>query len=153
MRGVLLTLSCVVFAASAAGAAQDPGDKLRPLRSGDNVVAKGCLRGSMLEAADAGHEDGDDLRPTGLSFQLKGKKALLKDLKDRHDGYFVEVTGILKSNLTDSTTRGRQFGRVGIVVGADSTTRGGSAMMNELNQPQPVLEVKAFDGSDLSCRR
>lgn len=152
MRNLLLTLSCVVFAASAAAQERDD-EKLRPLRSGDKVVAKGCLRGSMLEAADAGHADADDLRPTGLSFQLKGKKPLLKDLKDRHNGYFVEVTGVLKSNLGDAYTRGRQFGPARVIVGADSMTRGGTAMQNEINQPQPVLEVTAFEGTDLSCRR
>lgn len=150
---LLLTLFCIVFTASPAAAQERDDDEPRPLRSGDKIVAKGCLRGSMLEFADAGHEDGEDVRPTGLSFQLKGKKPLLKQLKDRHDGYFVEVTGVLKSNLTDADSRGRQFGPARVIVGADSMTRGGAAMRHEINQPQPVLEVTAFGGTDLSCRR
>lgn len=152
MRKMLLTVTCLLLAVSAAPAQDRDEDKpLPPLRKGERIVAKGCLRGSMLQGADAGHAK-DDLRPTGLSFQLKGKKGIVKDLKKKYDGHFVQVTGILRSNVDDDYTRGRRVGPARIIVGAESTTRGGTAMMNDMNQPQPVLDITEYEGTELSCR-
>ena len=144
----VLALFAAHLAVAGSVRAQDRDDAA-PLKNGEQIVVKGCLRGAMLEAMEAGRSD-ETLSPAAYTFQLKGKKELLKDLRLRHDGFVVQLSGTLKSNL-ESLAPGRQVGRTRIVVGADSTTRGGMPGMGD--QPMPVLEVKAFEGSELSCRR
>ena len=151
MRNAAVILSFVLLAGVVASARQDPEVK-RPPKNGDEVVVKGCLNGPMLEAAEAGSADADSLLPMGLTFQLKGKKDVLKDLIAKHDGQLVEITGVLKSNLETGVTRGRKIGKTRIVVGVQSTTPD-RAMMPGTQELQPVLEVKSFEGGALNCRR
>ena len=46
-------------------------------------------------------EDGVPLTMATYSFQLKGKKELLKDMREKHDGFVVSLTGELKTTLTE----------------------------------------------------
>lgn len=150
MRLAAAVLSLLLAGGSGVVAVQDSDEaRMSPLRNGEQILVKGCLRGSMLESMESGRSE-ESLMPSAHTFQLKGRKELLKDLRDRHDGFVVTVTGTLKSNL-DSMERGRQVGRARIVVGADSATRGGLPGMADA--PMPVLEVKTFAASELSCRR
>lgn len=151
MRRALLFLPIVMIAAVAGlGARQE--EKRPVLKNGDPIIAKGCLHGRTLEAADAGPADGDSLLPTGLTFQLKGKKDFLKDLIAKHDGQLVEITGVLKSKIDSGATLGRKIGNARIVVGAGSSIRDRTMMPNE-QELLPVLEVKSFEGAGLNCRR
>lgn len=150
MRRALLFLPLVMIAAAGLSARQE--DKRPALRNGDPIVARGCLHGPTLEAADAGPADGDSLLPTGLSFRLKGKKDILKDLIAKHDGQLVEITGVLKSKIDTGATRGRKIGNTRIVVGAGSSIRDRAMMPND-QELLPVLEVKSFEGAGLNCRR
>ena len=143
---VFLLCFCVVSARQ-----NDRDEKSKQPRNGDSIVAKGCLRGSMLESTEIGMADGAERMPAGHTFQLKGKKDLLKQLRDKHDGHIVEISGVLKSNLMNGPERGTQVGRTRIVVGAESTTR--DRAMPGADQPLPVLEAKSFEGSSTSCRR
>jgi hypothetical protein len=150
MRAAAAVLSMLLAGGSPVLLAQDSDDaRTRPLRNGEQILVKGCLRGSMLDSMESGRTE-ESLLPSAHTFQLKGKKDLLKELRERHDGVVVTVTGTLKSNL-DAMERGRQVGRTRIVVGADSSTRGGLPGMTD--SPMPVLEVKSFEASELSCRR
>ena len=146
--GVVL-LAAFLLAGPIVLAYQDSPER-KPPKNGDTIVAKGCLRGSLLEAVEMGGADGEARTPVSHRFQLKGKKDLLKRLRSDHDGQLVEITGILKSNLTDAE-RGAKVGNARIVVGVQSTTQGPAAMPPA--EALPVLEVKQFEGSSTSCRR
>src|SRR5690349_6746888 len=92
-----LALSSVL---SSGLAAQDKSrDPMGIPKKGDPVVLKGCLRGAALEATDVGAEDSSAPLLSGLTFRLTGKKDLLKEMKQKHDGHLVEVRGTLKSDL------------------------------------------------------
>jgi hypothetical protein len=153
MRALPLILLVSLPLAGGFRAAQDgQEDKPRTPKNGDTIVAKGCLRGSMLESSEIGFADRDDRTFAAHTFQLKGKKDLLKQLREAHDGYVVEVSGVLKSNLLDTSSRGTQVGNTRIVVGAESTMRNSGATPGS-TQALPVLEAKSFEGSSTSCRR
>jgi hypothetical protein len=149
MRALIAVV--ITIALSIAGLASQDPPKPRIPKSGDTIVVTGCLRGSMLEATAMSLPDEEESLPAAHTFQLKGKKELLKDLRAKHDGHLVEVTGVLKSRLTETGERGAQLGNTRIVVGADSSIRGGG--MPGTGQAFPVLEAKSFEGSGTSCRR
>jgi hypothetical protein len=130
---------------------KEPGQKPKVPRKGDEVVVKGCLHGAMLEATETMLVDESGSLITPYTFQLKGKKDLLKQLRQEHDGRLVELTGKLQSSLEVPGRRGTQIGRTGIFVGAGTSTTnrpdpGGDRIM-------PVLEVKSYEGTGASCRR
>jgi hypothetical protein len=146
----LVSIAIAIMLSSAGLASQD-SRKAKTAKSGDTIVVTGCLRGSMLESSAVSLPDEDSPQPAAHTFQLKGKKDLLKDLRAKHDGQVVEVTGVLKSRLTETGERGAQLGNTRIVVGADSSMRGGA--MQGTGQAFPVLEAKSFEASGTSCRR
>jgi hypothetical protein len=142
-----------VIALAAGGslsAGQERAGEPHPPKSGDTIIVKGCLRGQALEAAEPAPQRPDVIFQSGLTFQLKGKKDLLKALVEKHDGRTVELTGVLKSRI-DAGARGRQFGRTRIVVGVQST--GERGVLPPPDEPMPVLEVKSFEGDGVSCVR
>jgi len=150
MRALLL----ISFVTTCSLALAASPQKTKTPKSGDTVVVKGCLTGGMLAATEMGltGED-DDREPAGHTFQLKGKKDLLKDLKEKFDGHVVEVTGVLKSQL-DPTPLGTTVGNTRIVVGAESSMRGGTpGGPPGGSQALPVLEAKSFEGSSTTCKR
>jgi hypothetical protein len=152
MRTIIVSACCalaVAFGASAA--AQSPEkDSQKPPANGDEVVVKGCLRDSTLESTDVGRKDREPL-PMAYTFQLKGKKELLKELREKYDNQRVDLVGILKSNLANDKP-GKDFGRARVVIGAGSNTPGAVHPM-AMDQPMPVLEVKGFEGTGIACGR
>ena len=151
MHAALLLLPLVITLA----VPQDQKAKDKTPKSGDTIVVKGCLRGGMLEATEMGRsvEDEDDRLPAAHTFQLKGKKDLLKDLREKFDGHVVTVTGVLKSRLTESSGLGTQVGNTRIVVGGETSTRSVGGGMSGGAEALPVLEAKSFEGSPTTCRR
>ena len=152
MRTIILSACCALAATVGASAlTQSPEkDSQKPPANGDEVVVKGCMRGVMLESTDVGRKDGEAL-PMAYTFQLKGNKDLLKELREKYDNQRVDVTGILKSNLANDKP-GKDFGRTRVVIGAGSNTPGAVHPMT-LDQPMPVLEVKGFEGTGIACGR
>jgi hypothetical protein len=120
-------------------------------RKGDTITVKGCLLGSMLQSTETQAADGTPFPVTAYSYQLKGKKDLLKELRGKHDGFLVALKGELKSMLADEATFGTQVGNTRVVVGGDP--RNPDQGMRGMEQTQPVLEVKSYEGSTVSCRR
>jgi hypothetical protein len=152
MHTTPLILSFALLTGAFLGAPQDQEPKRVPLKNGDTIMVKGCLKGPMLESADARPTDGGPLHSMGLTFQLKGKKDLLKELIAKHDGQLVEITGVLKSNIESATPRGVDIGKTRIVVGVQSASRD-RGMTPGPQELLPVLEVKSFESADLNCRR
>jgi hypothetical protein len=150
MRTIIVTAWCALAVTFGASARTQEKDSSKPPANGDEVIVKGCLRGPMLESTDVGRKDGDAL-PMAYTFQLKGKKDLLKELREKFDNQRVDLTGILKSNLSNDKP-GKDFGRTRVVIGAGSNTPGAVHPM-ALDQPMPVLEVKGFAGTGIVCGR
>jgi hypothetical protein len=122
-----------------------------PSKKGDKIAIYGCLKGSALEATDVGGSE--DVSPVtqGMTFRLTGDKALLKEMKEKHDKKVVEVRGVLKSDLLPASWGERTVGNTRISIGAPTT---GSASANdEAKRSVPVVEVKSYEGRDISCGR
>jgi hypothetical protein len=122
-----------------------------PSKKGDAIAIYGCLRGSALEATDLG--GGEDVSPVtqGTTFRLTGDKALLKEMKEKYDKKVVEVRGVLKSDLLPTSWAERTVGKTRISIGTPST--GSAAADQEAKRSVPVVEVKSYEGRDISCGR
>ena len=150
MQNVVLMLSCALAIAAAGQDKERKGSTALP-KKGDAVVLKGCLRGGALEATEFGGDDASAPLLGGLTFRLTGKKDLLKDMKQKHDGRLVEVRGKLKSDLQQQGGYGANLGRVRVTVGTPPAGAGGPD--HEAQRALPVVEVSQFDGTATGCVR
>jgi hypothetical protein len=146
-----LTLSLALLL-SVAPVIAHQDDKARAPKKGDAVVIKGCLHGSSVESAGLMIEDKegevrDQDQVPPLTYRLEGDKSLLKDLKSKFDRMVVEVKGTLRSELTKNGI-GTAIGSTRITIGADPKT---GRLPQGADQVVPVLEVKSFEGSAVSC--
>jgi hypothetical protein len=137
----------------AAGLQQDPPKEPKenkPPKRGDTVVAKGCLKGSVLETSDLSGSDGTSAGLIDLvTFRLTGDKKMLQQLKKEHDGHADVLTGELRTDLPTSTFPiGKKVGNSRITVGVGAS-RG---MMPEPPPPMPVLKVTSFEHTGATCR-
>jgi hypothetical protein len=152
MRTTITAAFCLVLAAAGA-AAQDKKDASALPKKGDTIVLNGCLRGGALEATDV--SAGEDAAATpllsGQTFRLTGKKDLLKDMKEKHDGRLVEVRGRLKSDLQAPAGYGAKLGGMRITIGGPAS--GASARDAANQQSLPVVEVSTYQGTGTSCAR
>ena len=150
----LIFLSIASVGAGAVLRSDQDSDRKRPasgLKKGDTIKVKGCLQGSVLQSTEVAGEDGVSLPLAVYTFQLKGKKELLKELREKHDGVVVSLTGELKSTITDQASFGTNIGGTKVVLGGDPRTR--EQAMQGTSQALPVLDVKSFEGSSVSCKR
>ena len=166
MRTIRHWFAAVLIATGAAGATAagaldgppavrvvDAQDR-KPPKTGDTLVIRGCLRGSAVESAATmtvspeGETRAEESIPS-LTYRLQGRKDLLKQLKDTHDRKVVQVTGVLRSELSGSGI-GRTVGRTRITIGVDA--RNGSGP-NANDRAVPVLEAQSFEGTSISCAR
>lgn len=129
---------------------QDPPKENKPPKRGDVVVAKGCVKGGVLETAEL---TGPDDAGTGflelVTFRLTGDKKTLQQIKKEHEGHADLITGELKTDLPMSTeTRGAKVGNTRITIGVGDQ-RG---VMHAPPPPMPVLKVTSFEHTGVSCR-
>jgi hypothetical protein len=128
-------------------------DKAKPPKKGDALVIRGCLRGSAVESAETMRVDAEgvprpeDQVPT-LTYRLQGKKELLKELKSKHDRKVVQVSGVLRSELSGSGLS-TNVGRTRISIGVDPRSSGSP----HATEAVPVLEATSFEGTTISCAR
>ena len=113
-------------------------------KKGDPVALKGCLRGGALEATDVGAEDSSTPLLSGLTFRLTGKKDLLKEMKQKHDGRLVEVRGTLKSDLQPQAGYGTNVGGMRITIGGPTAGPAGGREA-ETRKSLPVVDVSGFE--------
>lgn len=143
---VLLTASTIATVAS-----QDRSPDAVP-KKGDTITVKGCLRGGAVESTDVDWGETPVALADGLTFRVTGEKKLVNDLKKKHDGHLVSVTGVLKSDLSprgqDATAK---IGNMRIGIGAPSANPASVEAGNR--RVIPLLEVKSFDGMPTSCGR
>lgn len=150
-RTAAVIVSIASLSAGAAVAADQETERKRGLKKGDTITVTGCLQGSLLQSTEVMGEDGVPVATATYSFQLKGKKELLKDMRAKHDGFVVSLTGELKSTLTDESSFNTRIGGTKVIVGGDPRTR--EQAMQGTSQALPVLDVKAFQGSTVTCKR
>lgn len=151
MRIGLTVSLLVLLLTSSATAAQKEKPVSREPKKGEAIVVKGCLTGQALEATELGSVDATGALSSGVTFRLTGDKNLLKQMRDEHDGKVVEVNGILKSDLPRESVVSRKVGRMRITLGTPSVNP--AAQEAETRRSLPVLEVKSFDGSTVTCGR
>ena len=120
-------------------------------KKGDAVALRGCLRGAALEATEVEGEDSSTPLLSGVTFRLTGKKDLLKDMKQKHDGRLVQVRGTLKSDLQQHAGYGANLGGMRITIGGP--TGGAGARDMEPKRSLPVVDVSTFAGTETSCSR
>jgi hypothetical protein len=127
---------------------QEPSSSKPPGR-GDKVVATGCLMGPTLESTQTVATDQTGRLSTPVTYQLKGDKKVLKQMREQYDAHVVEVTGVLKSDLPQDDALHRTLGKTKVVFGVGTPT----AQQNVANQPpaMPVLDVRSFDGTAAPC--
>ena len=137
-------------AVALAGAVPQERSPNRVPQKGDSILVKGCLRGRALESTETALADSDAPTMTSFVYRLSGDKALLKKLRDEHEGSVVQVTGILKSTLPPGDgIGGRTIGkRVRIGIGSPHI---GSGVDAEANRSLPVLEIKNYEGISVKC--
>jgi hypothetical protein len=141
---------CLVI--STTFAAQNQGKDSTALpKKGEAVALRGCLRGAALEATDVEGEDSSTPLLSGLTFRLTGKKDLLKDMKQKHDGRIVQVRGTLKSDLQQHAGYGANLGGMRITIGGP--TGGAGARDMEPKRSLPVVDVSTFVGTETTCGR
>ena len=145
-----MKLVAVFVAVALTGVLAQEKSPNRTPQKGDSILVKGCLRGLALESTETALADSDAPTMTSLVYRLSGDKALLKKLRDEHEGSVVEVTGILKSTLPPADgLGGRTIGkRVRIGIGSPHI---GSGVDAEANRSLPVLEVKKYEGVSVKC--
>ena len=152
---IFLLLSLAMYVPSLpAGVAgdQDPPKQDRaqkeakPPKRGDTVVAKGCLKGGVLESSDLTSGSGGDYIEM-TTYRLTGDKESLAEIRKDHDGHLDVITGELRTDLPKAT-RAAKIGNSRISVGV-GPSRG---MMPEPLPPMPVLKVKSFEHTGIDCR-
>jgi hypothetical protein len=122
--------------------------KERPKR-GDIVLARGCVRGGVLESASLASPSGSDHRVELISFRMTGDRKLLDEIRKDHDRHGDIITGELRTDLPMGTeTLGKKIGNTRIVIGAGPSR----PMMPEGPPPMPVLKVTSFEHTSASCR-
>jgi hypothetical protein len=105
---IVLTLATVLAAAQE----KKPSDSTE-------LVVTGCLKGRVFTAMDNPEEQGRIMRGrnvTGRAFRVAGKRDVLDEVK-RHDGHFVEVTGLVKTSDLDGRGPGMRIGGTNVTIG------------------------------------
>jgi hypothetical protein len=109
-----LVCSLVLTLAAGVAAAQEK-------KSSDSteIVTTGCIKGRVFTAMDNPDEQGQVMRGRsvrGRSFRIAGKRDVLDDVK-RHDGHFVEVTGLVRTSDLDGAGPGMRIGGTNVTIG------------------------------------
>jgi hypothetical protein len=150
MRTLLTAMLGVALAAVLV--AQDKKDPSALPKKGDAVILNGCFRGGALEATDvSAGEDAATPLLSGQTFRLTGKKDVLKEMKEKHDGHLLEVRGKLKSDLQAPAGYGAKVGNMRITIGGPASGAGARDAANQ--RALPVVEVSAFAGLGTPCGR
>ncbi len=131
------------------GLTQDRADEpSKPPKRGDIVIAKGCLRGGVLENADFNKPDGAAPSTEFVTFRLTADKKVMEQIRKEHDGHSDAITGELRTDLPTVQSRGKKVGNTRITVGV-GPSRG---MGPEPPPPMPVLRVTSIEHTGTTCR-
>lgn len=140
MRSPALAFALLISMASVPLPAQErPAEKRSDKlpEKGSVMTIKGCITGSSQLQDDE----------TGLTYRLKGKKDLLKDVGREHKGHVDELTGILQSSLLMGGTKSTRIGNTTISIGAVESRNTGPRELN------PIFEVTSLKHLPVLCTK
>jgi hypothetical protein len=142
------SLMAIGFALSVA-ATQKPEDGAFPReKNEDIIVIQGCVSGSLLK--DLRHQKTEAVSgaETSVVYKLVGEKKLVRIIQKEHQDQVLELTGVIESNATTtSTTHTKEMGKLRVFVGAGE---------QETAQPgktptYPTLRVISFEVLRRDC--
>jgi len=141
-----------MLALAPAAQAQEPPAAGKSPEKGDEIRVKGCLMGPTLESVETVTTEELGKAAGPMTYQLRGDKDLLKQMRAKADGQQVEVSGILKSTLPqDDAIRSKKVGKTRITVGVGTPTA--QPGVPPVQSALPVLEVKSYDATGSRCVR
>lgn len=130
-------------------AAQKPEDgAMPPSKKGETLVIRGCVSGSLLKDLRAQKTEPVSGGETSVVYRLTGERKLLQIIQKEHQDQVLDVTGVLASNTSvSSTTRSKQMGKARVYVGA------GHQEPSDPAKPAtyPTLRVTAFEVIRPTC--
>jgi hypothetical protein len=137
----------LLIALSVPGLAQGrSGGEVKPPRSGDKVVVKGCLASATVDSNDVTGRHEESRYLEFITFRLTGDKKVLQEIRKDHVGHADVLHGELRSDLP-------RPGQNGKIVGNSRVTFGvGRGMAPEQAPPLPVLKVSSLDHTGITCR-
>ena len=119
-----LLIATLVAAASVALAAQDapppsqPQSQSQPDRYA--VTIEGCVRGNVFTPTRTGGSRAQSEILTVTEYRLRGSRALMRTLRDEHDGHTEEIAGTVEVPREPATRTGvftKDTGKGRITVG------------------------------------
>lgn len=144
-----MVIALLILLLSPAWPVEQKKDETGPPKRGDLVIAKGCLTGSALESSDLAGKESPARYYESLTYRLTGEKKTMDEIRKEHAGHSDIVTAELKTDLpTTVSLRGTTIGKTRVVVGMGA--RPGVAP--EPPPPMPVLRVKSFEHTGVTCR-
>jgi hypothetical protein len=155
MHVIIATLLLLLASAAPARAQAPPAaEPAKPPQKGDEVLVRGCVTGTMLQASSTRRPAADSSIDDAITYRLSGPRGILRTIRADHDGQIVEVRGVLRSKLPEA--RGgqpgtRELGKTGIFVGLGAPPRGNSP--GDMVPYIPVLEVVSFETVGSRCTR
>ncbi len=137
----------LLFTLTLSGIAQEKSKgEIKPPKSGDDVVVKGCLANATIDSNDVTGSDKDTRYIEFVTFRLTGDKNVLQEIRKDHVGHADVLRGELRSDLPRPGQAGGMIGNSRVVVGV------GRGMAPEPAPPLPVLKVSSFDHTGINCR-
>jgi len=150
MRNAIAASIMMIAAGICAYAAQKPEEgAVPPSKKGETLVIRGCVSGSLLKDLRAQKTEAVTGAETAVVYRLTGEKKLLQIIQKEHQDQVLDVTGVLASNTSvSSTTRSKQMGKARVYVGA------GHQETSDPAKPAtyPSLRVTAFEVVRPNCR-
>ena len=150
MRNAIAASILVIAAGISVYAAQKPEDgAMPPSKKGETLVIRGCVSGSLLKDLRAQKTEPVTGAESAVVYRLTGEKKLLQIIQKEHQDQVLDVTGVLASNTSvSSTTRSKQMGKARVYVGA-----GHQETSDPAKPPTyPSLQVTAFEVVRPTCQ-
>lgn len=144
---VFMLIALLLFALTLTGLAQEKsGGEIKPPKSGDKVVVKGCLANATVDSNDVTGVDRESRYFEFVTFRVTGDKKVLREMREDHVGHIDVLHGELRSDLP-------RAGQTGTIVGNSRVTFGvGRGMAPEPAPPLPVLKISSFDHTGITCK-
>jgi hypothetical protein len=142
-----MVIALLLLIVAPALAQEQETKKARPPERGDRVIARGCLRGSVLENAEIAKAEGGERSTELFTYRLTGDKKIIEGIRKEHDGHADVITAELRTDLPKGT-RGTKIGNSRITIGVGP----GRGMSPEPPPPIPVLRVASLEHTGVSCR-
>jgi hypothetical protein len=137
----------LLFALTLPGLTQEKsGGDIKPPKSGDKVVVKGCLANATIDSNDVTGADKESRYFEFVTFRLTGDKKVLEALRKDHVGHADVLHAELRSDLPRPGQTGKMVGNSRVTFGV------GRGMAPEPAPPLPVLKVSAFDHTGIHCK-